>query len=145
MIRTRSLVVGTACGGLLCAALGGRTRSARRRRRRAVGHARHLRGRLHGVWYRVCCRHPDEHVADLVLADRIRSTLGPLEHALDQPRIHVGVYRHVATLHGDVATEYAAQRLVDEVRSMSGVAGVQSHLHVGLMPGDACPSEGLER
>jgi len=82
-------------------------------------------------------------VDDLVLADRIRSSLGPVEHALDQPRVHVSVHRHVVTLHGDVANEYAADRLESEVRSVAGVVGVRSHLHVGLLPGDGCPSDGL--
>ena len=58
---------------------------------------------------------------------------------------HVSVHRHVATLHGDVATEYAADRLEAEVRSVVGVVGVQSRLHVGLLPGDACPSDALKR
>lgn len=145
MVRIRALVLVVAGGAVLLVALCGQSRAARRRRHRMVGRIHHLQGRTHGAWYRLCRRHPDEHVDDLVLADRIRSHLGPVEHALDQPRVHVSVHRHVATLHGDVATEYAADRLEAEVRSVVGVVGVQSRLHVGLLPGDACPSDALKR
>ena len=40
-----------------------------------------------------------------MLADRIRSSLGPLEKWLDVPHVHVTVARHVAILHGEVGTE----------------------------------------
>ena len=145
MVRTYVLAAGAVGAVAVLASFGGRSRAARRRRHRMVGRVHHLRGRMQGLWYRLRRRHPDEHVDDLVLADRIRSCLGPLEHALDQPRVHVSVYRHVATLHGDVATAYAAERLESEVRSVAGVLDVQSHLHVGLLAGDGCPSDALER
>ncbi|MFW2336039.1 BON domain-containing protein [Ilumatobacter sp.] len=146
MARIRLLVAGAVSGAVLAFALwGGNGRAARRRRHRLVGHGHHLRGIARGVWYRCCRRHPDVHVDDLVLADRIRSTLGPVEHALDQPRVHVSVYRHVASLHGDVANHYAAERLVGAVRSVPGVVDVSSHLHVGLLAGDGCPSDALGR
>lgn len=79
-------------------------------------------------------------VRDGVLADRIRSELGALEHRLDIPRIHVMVERGVALLHGDVPSEAAANILEDGVRAVAGVRGVASHLHVGLVDGDTRPS-----
>ena len=144
MTRTWTLVAVMA-GVVALAIVSGTGRVARRRRHRIMGRVHHLRGLARGAWYRCRRRHPDEHVDDLVLADRIRSTLGPVEHALDQPRVHVSVYRHVASLHGDIANHYAAGRLVDAVRSVPGVVDVRSHLHVGLLPGDGCPSDALSR
>jgi len=141
MIRMRALAIVSVAGLVALVGLTGSGRATRRRRNRVLGKLHHAQGRLRGAWYRRRGRHPDEHVGDLVLADRIRSILGPVEHRLDQPRVHVSVYRHVATLHGDVSTEYAADRLVDEVRAVCGVAGVNSRLHVGLGPGDNCPSD----
>ena len=146
MSRARLVVAASAVGAaLVLVAVGGSSRAARQRRHRVVARWHHVDGRRRGWWYRVRRRHPDEHVDDLVLADRIRSTLGPLEHALDQPRVHVSVHRHVASLHGDVANDYAADRLVDAVGSVSGVRAVRSHLHVGLLPGDGIPSDGRGR
>src|ERR1700687_6230895 len=54
-----------------------------------------------GILYRLAGRRPDPDVSDDVLADRIRSTLGPLEKRLDVPRVHVMVEDHVAVLHGE--------------------------------------------
>jgi uncharacterized protein (DUF2267 family) len=81
-------------------------------------------------------------VPDDVLADRIRSTLGPLEQRLDVPRVHVMVEDHVALLHGDVGTAEEAGQIEQAVQSVSGVTAVESYLHVGLLRGDARPSEG---
>ena len=103
---------------------------------------RHLAGQLKGTAYRLSGGHPDPHVPDDVLADRIRSSLGPIEKRLDLPRIHVMVEKHVALLHGDVATAADADELVASVQRVPGVAGVESHLHVGLIAGDTRPSEG---
>jgi uncharacterized protein (DUF2267 family) len=99
-------------------------------------------GRLHGLQYRFLRRHPDEDVSDLVLADRIRSSIGPLEHELDLPHVHVMVHDHIAKLHGEVSLANDVERLVEAVRAVSGVRGVDSHLHVGLLPGDTRPSRG---
>ena len=82
---------------------------------------------------------------DLVLADRIRSTIGPLEKRLDLPHVHVTVHDHVATLHGDVGCRYDARRIEGAVRKVCGVRGVNSVLHIGLRPGDTRPSVGHER
>ena len=81
-------------------------------------------------------------VDDRVLADRIRSELGVVEHRLDTPRIHVEVERGVALLHGEVPSDAAAHLLIDRVLAVSGVRDVVSHLHVGLLDGDTRPSAG---
>ena len=54
------------------------------------------------IRYRLQQRHPDPNVDAVTLADRIRSTIGPLERVLDLPHVHVMVEGHVALLHGDV-------------------------------------------
>jgi len=77
-----------------------------------------------------------------VLADRIRSSLGPLERRLDLPRIHVMVEDHVALLHGETTTDADIDQLVAAVGGVSGVVGVESYLHVGLISGDTRPSSG---
>jgi uncharacterized protein (DUF2267 family) len=107
--------------------------------------ARYLRGRWKGIRYRLAGRHPDPWASDDVLADRVRSELGPLEKRLDVPRVHVHVHDHHASLHGDVPTWEAADRLVDAVFHISGIYGVESYLHVGLTQGDTRPSEGRLR
>ena len=103
---------------------------------------RYLSGRMQGVSYRLAGRHPDPDVTDDILADRIRSELGGLEKQLDLPHIHVMVEKHVALLHGEVATSDDAVAIEKAVASVSGVKGVKSHLHVGLIGGDTRPSEG---
>ncbi len=103
---------------------------------------RYLGGRLQGATYRLLGRRPDPDVADDVLADRIRSSLGPLERRLDLPRIHVMVEDHIALLHGETATDADLDQLVAAVEGVSGVAGVESYLHVGLISGDTRPSLG---
>lgn len=103
---------------------------------------RHWGGRWEGVSYRLSGRRPDPWVADDVLADRIRSSLGRLEARLDLPHVHVMVEDHVALLHGDVASADDAVRIEQAASSVSGIDGVESFLHVGLIPGDTRPSEG---
>lgn len=85
---------------------------------------------------------PDPRVDDRTLADRVRSTLGPLEKRLDLPHLHVMVEEHIAFLHGEVATSEEAETLEDAAGRVSGVEGVESYLHVGLLPGDTRPSQG---
>ena len=104
--------------------------------------ARYLGGRWKGIRYRLAGRRPDPWADDDVLADRVRSELGPLEKQLDVPRVHVQVHDHHASLHGDVPTWEAADRLVTAVLHVSGIHGVESYLHVGLTPSDTRPSEG---
>ena len=134
---------------LVGAGLAARSRAGRRarrelhrHRRRMVGHVRHLAGRWQGAVYRLYGSRPDPAVIDTVLADRIRSTLGPLEARLDLPRAHVMCQDHVALLHGDVATADQAREIEAAVAAVPGVAGVRSFLHVGLLPGDSRPSDG---
>jgi uncharacterized protein (DUF2267 family)/DNA-binding FrmR family transcriptional regulator len=101
-----------------------------------------LEGRWQGVSYRLKGRHPDPDVPDQVLADRIRSSLGPLEKSLDLPHVHVMVEDHTAMLHGEVATNDQLVAIEEAVARVSGVVGVESYLHVGLIAGDTRPSEG---
>jgi len=97
-------------------------------------------GVLHGLAYRLLRRHPDAAVDDKTLADRIRSTLGPLEKRLDIPRVHVMAAEHVVTLHGDVASQNDAQQIEQAVARVPGVRRVDSKLHVGLLKSDTRPS-----
>lgn len=103
---------------------------------------RHRSGQWKGVSYRLRGRRPEPGVSDDVLADRIRSSLGPLEAKLDLPRIHVMVQDHTARLHGEVASAEEQEQLERAVAGVSGVVGVESFLHVGLTSGDTRPSEG---
>ena len=103
---------------------------------------RKLSGQWRGVSYRLAGRRPDPGVPDDVLADRIRSTLGPLEQRLDLPRVHVMAEDHVALLHGVVGTAEDADQIERAVQTVSGVAAVESYLHVGLVRGDTRPSQG---
>ncbi len=105
---------------------------------------RDLAGRLQGVSYRLRGRRPDPSVPDLVLTDRIRSSLGPLEKHLDVPHVHVMVEDHVALLHGVVATEAEREVIEGAVTAVSGVVAVESYLHVGLDEGDTRPSQGRQ-
>lgn len=79
---------------------------------------------------------------DGILADRIRSTLGPLLKRLDQPRVHVMASQGDVTLHGDVSDLQAKALVESSVRSVSGVNRITSHLRVGLQPGETTPSAG---
>jgi uncharacterized protein (DUF2267 family) len=97
------------------------------------------------VAYRLSGGQPDPTVSDDVLADRIRSTLGPLEKRFDVPRIHVMVEDHVALLHGEVPSVSDRAAVEWAVVQVSGVRGLESYLHVGLLPGDTRPSEGRAR
>lgn len=102
---------------------------------------RFQRGRFQGLACRSLAT-PEGDVEDAVVADRVRSTLGLLEHRLDVPRVHVTVERRVAILHGDVTCEDDVAALVDATRQVPGVRDVRSRLHVGLTAGDTRPSAG---
>jgi uncharacterized protein (DUF2267 family) len=110
--------------------------------RRLSQQARYAHGRLNGFRYRLAGRTPDPAVPDDVLADRVRSSLGPLEKRIDTPRVHVLVEDHVVVLHGDVPSKADAVAIEHEVRTISGVRGVESYLHVGLGAGSTRPSVG---
>lgn len=81
-----------------------------------------------GLAYRVIRRHPSATVDDSVLADRIRSTIGPLEKQLHIPRINVTVENGVAILHGDIDSPDAAAQIEEAVRDVAGVRDIRSHL-----------------
>lgn len=138
------LIVGGAVAAIAAAApesTAGRT--IRKGLDRAARRGRYVVHSAPGIAYRLSGGRPDPNVGDDVLADRIRSQLGPLERRLDVPRVHVMVDDHVAILHGSVGSEADALRIEDAVANVSGVRGVESHLHVGLGPGDTRPSEGV--
>lgn len=80
------------------------------------------------------------HVEGRDLADRVRSALGPVVKALDLPRIHVMAEGDRILLHGDVATEDDAERIEAALSGVADVGEIESHLHVGLIPGDTRPS-----
>lgn len=115
-------------------------RQARALGRRLERDVRYAVAAAPGILYRLSGRRPDPDVADDVLADRIRSSLGPLERRLDVPRVHVMVQDHRAILHGDVATRTQAEAIEAHVAKVSGVRAVESHLHVGLTAGETTPS-----
>jgi hypothetical protein len=117
-------------------------RAARRLADRLGRDVRYTVASAPGLVYRLAGRSPDPSVTDDVLADRIRSSLGPLEKRLDVPRVHVIVEDHVAIVHGDVPDEGTAHAIERAVTRISGVKGVESHLHPGLVAGDTRHSQG---
>ncbi|HLF99303.1 MAG TPA: BON domain-containing protein [Acidimicrobiia bacterium] len=120
-----------------------RLRRATRRAFRASGRRlRYARGRWQGLRYHLAGRHPADNVADDVLADRVRSSLGPIEKRLDMPRVHVSVFDRIAHLHGDAPSPDAHETLAAAVLRVPGIEGVHSFLHVGLLASDSRPSEG---
>ncbi|HEX4778965.1 MAG TPA: DUF2267 domain-containing protein [Acidimicrobiia bacterium] len=118
---------------------------ARYLRRGAIALAARLRrisGMLEGFAYRVAGSSPSPDVGDDVLADRVRSTLGPLEKRLDLPRVNVMVEHGTAVLHGVVASDRDAVQIAEAALAVPGVHVVESHLHTGFSAGDARPSQG---
>ncbi|HXX89795.1 MAG TPA: DUF2267 domain-containing protein [Acidimicrobiales bacterium] len=139
----RALLVTAVIAVLSAAMRSARVRHhARRELERVTRWARYESGRVEGVRYRLAGRHPDPDVYPTVLADRIRSVLGPLEHKMDIPRVHVMAEGHTVLLHGEVDDEQQAWAIEDAVRRVPGVERLQSHLVVGLTPGDTRPSQG---
>lgn len=122
-------------------ALRGRTRQVVRELRRR---ARDAEGRADGWLYRMGAGGPDPHVSDDILAERVRAALGPVVHGLDLPHVHVLVEHRVALLHGDVGTPADRATIEAAVQRVVGIEGVESHLHVGLLPSDTRPSEGAQ-
>ena len=130
------------CGALLLRP-GGRANKVVWRQVDAAGkQLRYLGGQAQGVRYRLRGRRPTPDVVDNVLADRVRSQLGGLEKRLDLPHVHIMVHDHLAVLHGEVGSQADAKRIERAVQTVSGVAGVESYLHVGLGRGDSRPSAG---
>jgi hypothetical protein len=99
-------------------------------------------GDWQGVRYRLAGRQPDPAVDDATLADRVRSSIGPLLKRLDLPHVHVMSEDHVILLHGEVGSAVEAGTIEAAVQKVSGVAGVESYLHIGLLPSDTRPSTG---
>jgi len=117
-------------------------RSARRAADRLSRDVRYAVASAPGILYRLSGREPDPNVPDDVLADRVRSSIGPLEKRLDIPHVHVMVDDHVVIVHGEVSSERDACAIEHAIMRVSGVEGVESHLHPGLAPGDTRPSQG---
>lgn len=147
MTRLRTLALAAAGGAATaviaaveCTPTG--KRLSRRAARRVTRLARYESGRLEGLRYRLSGRGPDPAVSDGVLADRIRSALGPLEHELDLPRVHVTACGHDVMLHGEVDSTRHAHQLVDAVARMPGVAKVDSRLAVSALKSESRPSQG---
>ncbi len=132
----RGVALLVAAGGVVALRQGTRTRKVALRR------LHYAAGRMHGVAYRISGRQPDPAVPDPVLADRVRSVLGPVEKRLDVPHVHVMVEQHVALLHGDVGSVVDAEELEAAAAAVPGVRDVESHLHIGLIKGDTRPSAG---
>lgn len=105
---------------------------------------RYAAGVLDGVAYRARGHRPDPDVDDDVLADRVRTALGPVLKQHDLPRVNVMVERHVVLLHGEVGEAAEAEAVMAAARAVPGVRDVRSHLHVGLHPGTTRPSEGRQ-
>jgi uncharacterized protein (DUF2267 family) len=141
------LLIGAGVG--IAVAVAAKETAPGRALRRAVDdlgrRTRYSGGRLEGLAYRLAGRSPDPSVPDDVLTDRIRSDLGGLEKRLDVPHVHVMVEDHVALLHGEVPSGADRSSIEWAVRAVPGVRGIESHLHVGLLPGSTRPSEGRAR
>ena len=136
------VTIGTAAAGAAaCATPKGRAR-ARRLLRSAAQRSRYECGRLRGLAYHLAGHSPDPDAHDELLADRVRSVLGLVQHRLDLPRVHVTATGHDISLHGNVATDVQARRLAETARRVTGVEAVDAHLHVGFPRGTTRPSAG---
>lgn len=119
-------------------------RAAKRIADRLARDLRYAAASAPGIVYHLAGRRPDPNVSDDVLADRIRSSLGRLEKRLEVPRVHVMVEDHVAVIHGQVPDERDACAIEHAIMRVSGVTGLESHLHAGLASGDTRPSAGAD-
>ena len=123
-MRKRAWAAGAsvaAIGGWLATRSKSLTKNASPYLRRAIHQAK-------GLTYRAMRRHPSTTVDDSVLADRIRSTIGPLEKRLHNSRINVTVENSIAILHGDIESPEAATQIEEAVRGVAGVRDIRSHL-----------------
>ncbi|HET6954218.1 MAG TPA: DUF2267 domain-containing protein [Acidimicrobiales bacterium] len=109
---------------------------------RAGRELRYWGGRVRGLGYHLAGRHPDPNVSDTALADRVRSSLGPLEKRLDMPRVHVDVEGHVVRLHGEVPSRQSGRLVEQAVQRIAGVRGVESYLQVAPITAGERPSGG---
>jgi hypothetical protein len=101
---------------------------------------RHPAGRSRGVAHRRRGRHPSPDASDPVLAQRIRSTRGPLRKRPDIPPVHVMVGDLTVSLHGVVDRREDAHEIERTVLDLPCVDQVTSHLPTGLGGGDTGPS-----
>ena len=95
-----------------------------------------------GLVYRLAGRKPDPDVSDDILADRIRSTIGPLEKRLGVPRLHVMVEDHVANRPRRGAESRTPRHW--STRSCASAVSKASSLTCmpRFFPGSACPPQG---
>jgi uncharacterized protein (DUF2267 family) len=141
----RTLLAGAAAAvGAVLAARPELRHQVRRGGDAAARHLQRLAGRWQGARYRLAGRVPDPDVDDATLADRVRSSIGPVVKRLDLPHVHVMAEEHVVLLHGEVSTPADARVIEEAVRAVSGVEGVESYLHVGLLDSDTRPSSGRQ-
>lgn len=116
-------------------------RRVRAARARTAAWLRRLANQSQRARYRLSGGHPAGDVDDKTLADRIRSTIGPIEKRLALPRVHVMVENRTARLDGEVRAPSDIEALERAVSRVWGVDRVESHLRVGLLPGeDRTPS-----
>jgi osmotically-inducible protein OsmY len=111
-------------------------------RRAATAVSRWLHAAVNKPRGRVLREQRDADADEVVLADRVRSSIGALLTDLDTPRVHVMAEGSKVLLHGDIISQEARQRVEDAVRRVRGVETVESFLSVGLLPGDSRPSNG---
>jgi uncharacterized protein (DUF2267 family) len=141
----RTLLAGAAAAvGAVLAARPELRHHVRRGGDAAARHLQRLAGQWQGARYRLAGRVPDPDVDDATLADRVRSSIGPVVKRLDLPHVHVMAEEHVVLLHGEVSTPADARVIEEAVRAVSGVDGVESYLHVGLLDSDTRPSSGRQ-
>jgi osmotically-inducible protein OsmY len=120
-------------------------RLSRRMAHQVARLARYESGRLEGLRYHLAGRSPDPTVTDALLADRVRSSLGPLEHRLEIPRVHVTACGHDVMLHGEVDSPWHADEVGEAVSKMPGVARVESRLRVGPLRAENRPAHAHRR
>jgi BON domain len=142
--RTRRLAAGAVAGALVLTAVSTQlTKTQHSRLPDWVGELGHrvrgLIGRRQGSLLRDL-RHED--TDDVVLADRVRSELGPLLKELDTPHIHVMAEGSRVLLHGEVVDGTARTKIEEAVRKVDGVSTIETHLTVGLLVGEGRPSQG---
>lgn len=146
-MRSRARWIGGIAAVVLAASAVAQGRCARRRAgrltRRIRSGSRRSEWRVEH-WLERALLGEDPEPPDDVVAERVRADLGPVTKALDLPHVHVHVERHVAILHGEVGTPEEARAVEAAAREVPGVAGVESHLHVGFVPGDTRPSAGRQ-
>ena len=142
LLQTAGLATGVLGAAFASTSQTPAAKAVRRVTRRLARDARYAVSSAPGVVYRFSGRHPDPNVSDDIRADRIRSSIGPIEKRLDVPHVHVMVEDHVVILHGEVGNDDDVRTIEHASMRVSGVRGVESHLHIGLTPGDTRPSEG---